>query len=136
MDSEGLNTTTTGGHEKRPTKIRFEYDDEEQQQQRPDQDETLTESSNLEVEEDTAMCDPSADDDSMAGDDKTSADYYFDSYSHFGNFPLLAIPFSYIFLGIKITKVINFFLLIYVFFGEEEMRKYNQIDFKIYRFVL
>nr|GMC65401.1 probable protein arginine N-methyltransferase 1.2 [Ipomoea batatas] len=87
MDSEGLNTTTTGGHEKRPTKIRFEYDDEEQQQQRPDQDETLTESSNLEVEEDTAMCDPSADDDSMAGDDKTSADYYFDSYSHFGNFP-------------------------------------------------
>ncbi|XP_031108092.1 probable protein arginine N-methyltransferase 1.2 [Ipomoea triloba] len=84
MDSEGLNTTTTAGHEKRPTKIRFDYDDEEQQQQRPDQDETLTESSNLEVEEDTAMCDPSADDDSMAGDDKTSADYYFDSYSHFG----------------------------------------------------
>ncbi|XP_019192643.1 PREDICTED: probable protein arginine N-methyltransferase 1.2 [Ipomoea nil] len=84
MDSEGLNQTTTGGHDKRPTKIRFEYDDEEQQQQRPDQDETLTESSNLEVEEDTAMCDPSADEDSMVGDDKTSADYYFDSYSHFG----------------------------------------------------
>lgn len=96
MNSEALNSTTSSGHDKRPTKIRFEYDDEQQQLPRPDQDEILTESSNLEVEEDTAMCDPSADEDSMIADDKTSADYYFDSYSHFGKF-----LFRYIFLGKK-----------------------------------
>ncbi|KAK6784417.1 hypothetical protein RDI58_017872 [Solanum bulbocastanum] len=48
-------------------KMKFEYEDE---------------SSNIEVEEDTSMCDPI--DDSIVGSDKTSADYYFDSYSHFG----------------------------------------------------
>lgn len=84
MDSEvGLNSIATNGLEKRPTKIRFEYEDDEQQQQ-PDQDEALTESSNLEVDEDTSMCEPSAGEDSMVEDDHTSADYYFDSYSHFG----------------------------------------------------
>ncbi|KAG5595593.1 hypothetical protein H5410_036825 [Solanum commersonii] len=49
------------------SKVKFEYEDE---------------SSNIEVEEDTSMCDPI--DDSIVGSDKTSADYYFDSYSHFG----------------------------------------------------
>ncbi|XP_060188432.1 probable protein arginine N-methyltransferase 1 [Lycium barbarum] len=46
------------------SKMKFEYEEDE--------------SSNVEVEEDTAMCD------SMVDSDKTSADYYFDSYSHFG----------------------------------------------------
>ncbi|XP_051150619.1 protein arginine N-methyltransferase 1.1-like [Andrographis paniculata] len=54
-----------------PSKIRFSYDDDE---------EAATESSN--VEEDAAMCEP--EESFAAGDDKTSADYYFDSYSHFG----------------------------------------------------
>ncbi|KAK4480057.1 hypothetical protein RD792_013114 [Penstemon davidsonii] len=54
------------------TKMRFEYEDDE---------EVATESSNL--EEDSAMCEPET---SLviSGDNKTSADYYFDSYSHFG----------------------------------------------------
>ncbi|KAI3443667.1 hypothetical protein Pfo_000332 [Paulownia fortunei] len=60
-----------------PTKIRFEYDDEEEAETI---EEVATESSNL--EEDSAMCEP--EDSLVAGDDKTSADYYFDSYSHFG----------------------------------------------------
>lgn len=85
MDSElGPSSIATSDLEMRPTKIRFEYEDDENPQQRPDQDETLTESSNLEVEEDAAMCEPSAGEDSMVADDHTSADYYFDSYSHFG----------------------------------------------------
>lgn len=54
-----------------PTKIRFAYDDDE---------EAATGSSN--VEEDMAMCEP--EDSFVPGDDRTSADYYFDSYSHFG----------------------------------------------------
>ncbi|TMX00722.1 hypothetical protein EJD97_000255 [Solanum chilense] len=49
------------------SKMKFEYEDE---------------SSNIEVEEDTSMCDPI--DESIVGSNKTSADYYFDSYSHFG----------------------------------------------------
>lgn len=85
MDSElGPSSIATSDLEMRPTKIRFEYEDDENPQQRADQDETLTESSNLEVEEDAAMCEPSAGEDSMVADDHTSADYYFDSYSHFG----------------------------------------------------
>ena len=49
--------------------------------------EDAAESSNL----DESMCDPNADAKEPAisfidADDKTSADYYFDSYSHFGNF--------------------------------------------------
>ncbi|KAI3714712.1 hypothetical protein L6452_21671 [Arctium lappa] len=53
-----------------PTKIRFEYGDDDETIE-----EAATVSSNL--EEDSSMCEP--------GDaDKTSADYYFDSYSHFG----------------------------------------------------
>ncbi|KAK2993420.1 hypothetical protein RJ640_021639, partial [Escallonia rubra] len=73
-------TITTGVRQNRSTKIRFQYEDDDLEL---DQDETIEEaatgSSNL--EEDSAMCEP---DDSILGSDKTSADYYFDSYSHFG----------------------------------------------------
>ena len=61
------------------TRIRFTDDD--------DGDEALdaaTESSNL----DESMSDKVADDQDVSfvdSDDRTSADYYFDSYSHFGN---------------------------------------------------
>ncbi|KAK1417384.1 hypothetical protein QVD17_26511 [Tagetes erecta] len=58
---------TSTMNEAKPTKIRFEYGD--------DDEATATGSSNL--DEDLPMCDP-------VDDDKTSADYYFDSYSHFG----------------------------------------------------
>ncbi|KAI5664655.1 hypothetical protein M9H77_23978 [Catharanthus roseus] len=64
------------------TKIRFEYEDDDQCQDNELPEETATESSNL--EEDVAMCEQDPDDSSMTGGDKTSADYYFDSYSHFG----------------------------------------------------
>ncbi|KAK4344312.1 hypothetical protein RND71_037406 [Anisodus tanguticus] len=78
-----MDSTSTSNHDIKPSKIKFHYDDEEQ-------DETVTESSNIEIDEDTSMSDPTTaavvdDDDSMVvGGDKTSADYYFDSYSHFG----------------------------------------------------
>lgn len=64
---------------KQPTKIRFEYDEEEEAETI---EEVATESSNLEV--DSTMCE--RENSVVAGDDKTSADYYFDSYSHFGNY--------------------------------------------------
>lgn len=61
-----------------------------------DEDEALKDASGS-SNHDESMCDPELDkavDDSMgepevsfiAADDKTSADYYFDSYSHFGSF--------------------------------------------------
>lgn len=59
-----------------PTKIRFEYDEDEEAETL---EEAAAESSNL--DEDSTMCEQ---EDSVARDDKTSADYYFDSYSHFG----------------------------------------------------
>ncbi|KAK6147761.1 hypothetical protein DH2020_018673 [Rehmannia glutinosa] len=71
-DSQNLPVTTN-----QPTKIRFEYDDDEGAETI---EEVATESSNL--EEDSAMCEPEGS--LVASDDKTSADYYFDSYSHFG----------------------------------------------------
>ncbi|XP_028064938.1 probable protein arginine N-methyltransferase 1 isoform X1 [Camellia sinensis] len=79
QDSNGDEMINKGNiNIQRPRKTRFEYDDDE-----VDQDETLdeaiTETSNL--EDDALMCDP---DESVIGADKTSADYYFDSYSHFG----------------------------------------------------
>ncbi|KAL3532586.1 hypothetical protein ACH5RR_006107 [Cinchona calisaya] len=70
-------------NKKAPAKIRFECDDDEDRFRDPE--ETATESSNL--EEDFVMCEPDPDDDAddiIIGSDKTSADYYFDSYSHFG----------------------------------------------------
>ncbi|CAL5438101.1 unnamed protein product [Camellia sinensis] len=60
----------------RPRKIKFEYENEDQDETL---EETVTESSNL--EDDALMCDTTQD--SIIGTDKTSADYYFDSYSHF-----------------------------------------------------
>lgn len=80
-DSQNLAVTTN-----QPTKIRFEYDDDEEAETI---EEVATESSNL--EEDSTMCEP--EDSLVAGDDKTSADYYFDSYSHFGNYFLLRLLF-------------------------------------------
>ncbi|GFQ01601.1 protein arginine n-methyltransferase 1.1 [Phtheirospermum japonicum] len=60
-----------------PTKTRFEYDDDEEAETI---EEVATESSNL--ENDTAMGEPEGS--LVTSDEKTSADYYFDSYSHFG----------------------------------------------------
>ncbi|KVI01228.1 Protein arginine N-methyltransferase [Cynara cardunculus var. scolymus] len=57
------------------SKTRFEFEDADETIE-----EAATGSSNL--EEDSAMCEP--EDSSIVGADKTSADYYFDSYSHFG----------------------------------------------------
>ncbi|KAI3447095.1 hypothetical protein Pfo_003760 [Paulownia fortunei] len=61
----------------KPSKIRFEYEDDEEGETL---EEVAAESSN--IEEDSSMCEP--DGSLIAGDDKTSGDYYFDSYSHFG----------------------------------------------------
>ncbi|KAL7096790.1 hypothetical protein ACP275_10G101900 [Erythranthe tilingii] len=58
------------------TKIRFEYEDDEVETI----EEVAASSSNL--EEDSTMFEP--EDSLLTGDEKTSADYYFDSYSHFG----------------------------------------------------
>ena len=69
-------------HHSHNSKIRFEDPEEEEE-------ETTQCSNNL----DESMCDPECSDKAidepndvsfMDGDDKTSADYYFDSYSHFG----------------------------------------------------
>ncbi|KAL6554978.1 Protein arginine N-methyltransferase 1 [Orobanche gracilis] len=60
----------------KPKNIRFEYDDDEETETI---EEVVTESSNLEV--DSTMGEPESS--LVASDDKTSADYYFDSYSHF-----------------------------------------------------
>lgn len=57
------------------SKIKFEYEEDNEIEET-----TATVSSVL--EEDSAMCDL---DGSIIGADQTSADYYFDSYSHFGN---------------------------------------------------
>ncbi|XP_015061771.1 probable protein arginine N-methyltransferase 1.2 [Solanum pennellii] len=86
MDSVSNNEIeNSAGYGKNPSKIKFQYEDDDEQVV---QDEAVTESSNLEVDEDISMCDPTtavaAVDESMVGGDKTSADYYFDSYSHFG----------------------------------------------------
>lgn len=78
------------------TKIRFEYEDDDQCQDNELPEETATESSNL--EEDVAMCEQDPDDSSMTGGDKTSADYYFDSYSHFGKAILVFFTFIQFYL--------------------------------------
>lgn len=76
-------STSNNKQDKRSTKIKFEYEDDERFQNSDIQEENVTESSNL--DEDMAMCEPDHDDSNIIGvDDKTSADYYFDSYSHFG----------------------------------------------------
>ncbi|KAG5547267.1 hypothetical protein RHGRI_013068 [Rhododendron griersonianum] len=70
------NDNATSSETQRPRKIKFAYEDDDQFQGET-LDETVTESSNL--DDDALMCDPDE-----IGADKTSADYYFDSYSHFG----------------------------------------------------
>lgn len=78
------NSTSTSSdklNQKPPSKIRFHYDEDEEQIQ---DDETLEELASSNLEEDVSMCEPDPDDSTLTADDKTSADYYFDSYSHFG----------------------------------------------------
>ncbi|KAL8234824.1 hypothetical protein R6Q59_020924 [Mikania micrantha] len=67
---QNADAQTSTMNDARPTKITFQYGDDDEAIE-----ETATGSSNL--DEDSSMCEP-------ADDDKTSADYYFDSYSHFG----------------------------------------------------
>ncbi|KAI8553596.1 hypothetical protein RHMOL_Rhmol05G0028300 [Rhododendron molle] len=74
------NDNATSSETQRPRKIKFDYEDDDQFQDET-LDETVTESSNL--DDDALMCDPDE-----IGADKTSADYYFDSYSHFGSSPI------------------------------------------------
>lgn len=76
VDANDIGNLSVTGNQ--PTKIRFEYDEEEEEEAETLED-AAAESSNL--DEDSTMCEQ----DSVARDDKTSADYYFDSYSHFGN---------------------------------------------------
>lgn len=83
VDANDIGNLSVTGNQ--PTKIRFEYDDDEEAETLED---AAAESSNL--DEDSTMCEQ---EDSVARDDKTSADYYFDSYSHFGNCFLLRLYF-------------------------------------------
>ncbi|XP_027072282.1 probable protein arginine N-methyltransferase 1.2 isoform X1 [Coffea arabica] len=84
--NESQNATSTGSNnpnKRPPAKIRFESEDDDNRFQDDETlEETATESSN--IEEDFAMFEPDPDDANVIGADKTSADYYFDSYSHFG----------------------------------------------------
>ncbi|PPD99958.1 hypothetical protein GOBAR_DD03006 [Gossypium barbadense] len=82
--SNTAQTSTNSSNQFEGTKIRF---------QDADDDGVATDSSNLDesilavdkAAEDVSMGEPNVSFvDSDAGDDKTSADYYFDSYSHFG----------------------------------------------------
>ncbi|KAF3625335.1 putative protein arginine N-methyltransferase 1 [Capsicum annuum] len=83
-----MDSISTNSNDNKPSKAKFQYEVCD------NNDETVTESSNLDLDEDTSMSDPApsasasasaaVDGDSMVGGDKTSADYYFDSYSHFG----------------------------------------------------
>lgn len=76
-------SATNNKLDKRSSKIKFEFKDDERFQDCEVPEETATRSSNL--EDDMAICEPDPDDSNIIeGDDKTSADYYFDSYSHFG----------------------------------------------------
>lgn len=84
--NENQNATSTSSNnpnKRPPAKIRFEYEDDDDRFQDDETlEETATESSNL--EEDLTMLEPDPDDANVIGADKTSSDYYFDSYSHFG----------------------------------------------------
>lgn len=74
VDVTQIKNLAVSAHE--PSKIRFQYADDEEAETL---EEAAAESSNL--DEDSTMCEQ---ENSVAGDNKTSADYYFDSYSHFG----------------------------------------------------
>ncbi|KAM7509644.1 hypothetical protein LguiA_020097 [Lonicera macranthoides] len=65
----------------RTNKIRFEYEDDDDQVEIIEEGSTAAATGSSNFEGDSAMCEP---EDSTVGGDKTSADYYFDSYSHFG----------------------------------------------------
>lgn len=70
-DANQSSSSFNSSHQQRNSKIRFE------------DPEDIADCSNV----DESMCDADADADDVSfleGDDKTSADYYFDSYSHFG----------------------------------------------------
>ncbi|OIT04255.1 PREDICTED: probable protein arginine N-methyltransferase 1.2 [Nicotiana attenuata] len=85
-NNENQNSASTSAHDLKPSKIKFQYEQDDEQVVEQG-DETITESSNVEIDEDTSMgaaAAAAADDDSIVDGDKTSADYYFDSYSHFG----------------------------------------------------
>ncbi|KAL3535647.1 hypothetical protein ACH5RR_004108 [Cinchona calisaya] len=82
-ENQNATSTSSNNPSKRPRpKIRFEYDDNDDD--RVQDEETATDTSNL--DDDLAMSEPepNPDDTDVIGSDKTSADYYFDSYSHFG----------------------------------------------------
>lgn len=68
-----------------PTKIGFEYENGEEGETL---EEVAAESTNL--QEKSSMCEP--DDSLITRDDMTSADYYFDSYSHFGKWFIFVVP--------------------------------------------
>lgn len=89
-NNENQNSASTSTHDLKPSKIKFQYEEDDEQVVEQG-DETVTESSNLEIDEDVSMCGrpASANDDSIVDVDKTSADYYFDSYSHFGQYSLI-----------------------------------------------
>ena len=83
----------------KPSKIKFEYEEDNELEG------TATGSSIL--EEDSAMCDL---DGSIIGADQTSADYYFDSYSHFGN-SISVSPHSYLYSLELVPNCICFLFL-------------------------
>ncbi|KAL1531374.1 type I protein arginine methyltransferase [Salvia divinorum] len=60
-----------------PTKIKFQYDEDEEAETI---EEVAINYTNL--DKDSTMC--NQEESLVSGDDKTSVDYYFDSYSHFG----------------------------------------------------
>uniref|UniRef100_A0A7N2KXT3 Uncharacterized protein n=1 Tax=Quercus lobata TaxID=97700 RepID=A0A7N2KXT3_QUELO len=90
-------------HHSHNSKIRFEDPEEEEE-------ETTQCSNNL----DESMCDPECSDKAidepndvsfMDGDDKTSADYYFDSYSHFGKISFFLSFF--LFTSVELVQVFD-----------------------------
>lgn len=78
------------------TKIRFQDEDEELTTDSSKLDESTVAGDKVMAMEDDSMCEPDVS--FVDGDgDKTSADYYFDSYSHFGNYIILCSLFNLFF---------------------------------------
>jgi protein arginine N-methyltransferase 1 len=71
------------------TKIRF--NDEEEEEESSNLDDSIVATEKSIAIDDVAMQDPDVSFVDGCDDDKTSADYYFDSYSHFGNTTLLGL---------------------------------------------
>lgn len=101
-----LSQGSTGSNQpQKPTKSRFPDDGGEVGD--------ATENSNVDV----IMCDleesgnaPSFEESFPDGDDKTSADYYFDSYSHFGNH-MIAFFYIFVFAVISFMCILRINLL-------------------------